>query len=225
MKRNHCLSDEEFQAAVTRVYDLGSDDYLERWSVPYAWQAEEWRRFTTAVRAGSKVLDVGCNAGTDLQRLVKAGYQTTGLDVSEYALRLAARRCPEAALLHMNMLDLGSLEEVFDALWVSYSMVHIPFGRMAEALSALNSVLRPGGFLMMMMTVTKEPCEKLHDSEVMFEASGRARKVPVAHWAPGPLREAFETHFNVEWEGPLEFVRDHAAYSLLVSSRCRPGEA
>ena len=220
MKRTHPFSsDDEFQAAVTQVYEDGWADYASRWETPHADHAEEWQRFMAAVKPGGSVLDVGCNAGTDAKRFVDQGYCGTGLDVSNNALRLCKQRCPQARTVQMNMLEMADLNERFDGVWMSYSLVHIPFARIHDALAAMESVLHPEGSLFMMMTVTDQPKEKLHNSNVMFEASGVPRKVPVAHWAPDPLVECFRSHFQICWQGRRPFVDGFSPFGLQVRSR------
>lgn len=204
---------------MTQVYEDGWADYARYWTAPHDEHAEEGRRFTATVKPGGSVLDVGCNAGTDVRRLLDQGYQVTGIDVSEHALRLCRQRCPEARAIQMDLLDLADLNERFDGVWVSYSLLHIPFRRMHDALIALDSVLHPEGSLLMTMTVTDDPNEKLHDSNVMFEESGVSRKVPVAHWAPDPLVECFRSHFTICWERRQPFVDGYAPFGLLVRSR------
>jgi SAM-dependent methyltransferase len=41
------------------------------------------------------VLDLGCGAGQLSARLVKAGYQSVGIDLSEAMIRIARRECPK----------------------------------------------------------------------------------------------------------------------------------
>ena len=217
IKRTHpFVDDNAFEAAVKQLYEEGAAHYGAWWRSPHADQTEAWERFSSVVKPGGSVLDVGCNAGTDLRRMVDAGYTATGIDVSEHALRLCRERCPEARTIAMNMLDLRDLDEHFDGIWVSYSLLHIPFRRVHDALEALASVLSPDGALMMIMSVVEEPVEHLHTSNVMFDAKGEARKVPAAHWTPDPLVEAFASHFEICWQLRRPLVDGWAPFSLLV---------
>src|SRR4030095_15291989 len=188
MKRSHSFSDDDaFLAAVTKVYDDGWSDYARTWKERDDLQSEEWRQFTAAVKPGGTALDVGDNSGRDTRQLVDLVYRVTGLDVSEQALRLYREQCPEARTIKMSLLDLADLREQFDGIWFSYVLVHIPFKLVPNALAALDSVLHPEGSMMMMVTVVKESREAIHNSNVMFDEHGAARKFPVAHWAPAPL--------------------------------------
>jgi ubiquinone/menaquinone biosynthesis C-methylase UbiE len=143
----------------------------------------------------------------------------TGLDVSEQALRQFREHCPEARTIKMSLLDLPDLKEQFDGIWFSFVLVHIPFRLVTDALAALDSVLHPKGSMMMMVTVVEESQEKIHNSNVMFDEQGVARKVPVAHWAPDPLIALFQSRFEIRWMNLTPFVDGWAQLSLLVRSR------
>ena len=223
MKRNHSFTDENaFLAAVTKVYDDGWSDYDVAFKKRDDLQSEEWQQFAAAVKPGGSVLDVGCNSGRDIRQLLDLGYRVTGLDVSEQALRLCREQCPEARTIKMSLLDLADLKEQFDGIWFTYVLVHIPFRLVADALAALDSVLHPEGSMMMMVTVAGDPQEKIHNSCVMFDEHGVARKVPVAHWAPDALIAQFQSSFKISWVRLKPFVDGYAQLSLLVRSRRSP---
>jgi SAM-dependent methyltransferase len=220
MKRSHSFADDDaFLAAVTKVYDDGWSDYTRTWKERDDLQSEEWRQFTAAVKPGGSVLDVGCNSGRDTRQLLDLGYRVTGLDVSEEALRQFREQCPGARAIKMSLLDLTDLEEQFDGIWFSFVLVHIPFRLVPRALAALDSVLHPEGSMMMMVTVIEDSEERIHNSRVMFDEHGVARKVPVAHWAPEPLIARFRSRFKISWMNLSPFVDGWAQLSLLVRSR------
>lgn len=223
MKRSHSfIDDDSFLAAVTKVYDDGWSDYARTWKERDDLQSEEWRRFTAAVKPGGSVLDVGCNSGRDTRQLIDLGYRVTGIDVSEQALRLCREQCPEARTIQMSLLDLANLKEQFDGIWFSYALVHVPFRLVPDALAALDRVLHPEGSMMMMVTVVEESQEKIHNSNVMWDEHGVPRKVPVAHWAPGPLIARFRSRFEISWMNLRPFVDGWAQLSLLVRPRRLP---
>ena len=119
----------------------------------------------------------------------------------------------------MSLLDFADLKEQFDGIWFSYALVHIPFNLVANAFAALDIVLHPEGAMMMMVTVVEESQEKIHNSCVMFDEQGVARKVPVAHWSPDLLIERFRSRFKISWMNLRPFVDGWAQLSLLVRSQ------
>jgi cyclopropane fatty-acyl-phospholipid synthase-like methyltransferase len=225
VKRSHSFaSEDDFLAAVTRVYDDGWYDYDKHWRERDDLESEEWRQFVAAVKPGGTILDVGCHSGRDTRQLLDLGYRVTGIDVSEQALRLCREQCPEARTIKMSLLDLPNLREQFDGIWFSFALVHIPFKLVPDALAALESVLHPEGSMMMMVSVVEESQEKIHNSNYMFDEHGAPRKVPVAHWAPEPLIATFRSRFEISWMRLNPFIDGWAQLSLLVRSRRSPAD-
>lgn len=225
MKRSHSFADDDaFLDAVTKVYEDGWADYTRTWKERNDLQSEEWRQFTAAVKPGGSVLDVGCNSGRDARQLLDLGYRVTGLDVSEQALRQFREQCPDARAIKMSLLELTELKEQFDGIWFSFVLVHIPFRLVPRALAALDNVLHPEGSMMMMVSVIEDSEERIHNSNVMFDEHGVARKVPVAHWSPEPLIARFRSRFKISWMNLTPFVDGWAQLSLLVRSRHLPAD-
>src|SRR4051812_41229736 len=66
--------------------------------------ATEW--LIERLPAGARVLDVGCGTGLPSgRRLVDAGLQVTGIDISEEMLQLARCNVPGAELLRLDVVD------------------------------------------------------------------------------------------------------------------------
>jgi SAM-dependent methyltransferase len=61
------------------------------------------RSAATPVR---RVVDLGCGAGPLSAALVKAGFEVTGIDVSDELLSFARGACPSARFIHASIYDL-----------------------------------------------------------------------------------------------------------------------
>jgi len=112
-----------------------------------AMRARTRRRLETLVPPGSRVLDLGCGAGTDVEHFVAAGYQVTGIDWSAAMAEEARRRVPRAAIYHLGIHQIDCLPAAaFDAVYSSFGPLNcVP--DLAEAAAAIRSRLRPGGVL------------------------------------------------------------------------------
>lgn len=112
------------------------------------------------VRAGERVLDVGCAEGRFTAALAHAGAHPVGVDVAEEPLRRARARHSASALRSPSTprpeLDLRvipgegpwPLEDAsFDAVWAGEVIEHI--ADTARWLSEVRRVLRPGGLLLL----------------------------------------------------------------------------
>jgi 2-polyprenyl-3-methyl-5-hydroxy-6-metoxy-1,4-benzoquinol methylase len=100
------------------------------------------------VRAGERVLDVGCGEGLFAAELAAAGVETVGIDVAEEPLRRA--RATHSGL-DVRLVD-GErgwpLDDAsFDAVWAGETIEHV--ADTAGWLSEVRRVLRPGGRLLL----------------------------------------------------------------------------
>jgi 2-polyprenyl-3-methyl-5-hydroxy-6-metoxy-1,4-benzoquinol methylase len=82
----------------SEVVRRGYDDLSERYRSDAA-DPEEYRVWTgellASLRAGSRVLDIGCGCGVPVaRRLVDAGHVVTGIDISERQIERARSLVP-----------------------------------------------------------------------------------------------------------------------------------
>lgn len=93
------------------------------------------------------VLDLGCGGGQLSARLIKAGYRTVGIDVSEAMIRIARRECPQARFIRGSIAT-AKLPSASAA--VALGEVFNYLESRAEMLRAFRNVfnaLLPGGVL------------------------------------------------------------------------------
>ncbi len=88
-KKFHALSDEEWQRAYDEVWKHHRNDCVEE---------TDAAMILAALGETGSVLEVGCGMGTLAIRLAQAGFQVTGLDVSNVALQYANQRAMEAGM-------------------------------------------------------------------------------------------------------------------------------
>jgi trans-aconitate methyltransferase len=94
------------------------------------------------------VIELGCGAGVPTtQRLIAAGLDVTGVDISAGQLELAKQHIPEATLIQADMATLEYTAE-FDAVMAFYSLFHIPKAEQGAMLERMIGWLKPGGYLL-----------------------------------------------------------------------------
>ena len=104
-------------------------------------------RFMLAnVRAGERVLDLGCGAGDMTAELARAGAEPVGVEVAQAALARARARHPELRFC-ATPIDgpLPFADGSFDVVWASEVIEHM--ADTARWLSEIRRVLVPGGRL------------------------------------------------------------------------------
>jgi SAM-dependent methyltransferase len=118
--------------------------YIEAGSAPA-------QHFAAAFTPGSRVLDVGCGSGRDIQALIDAGYDATGIDASDDMLCQAIGRYPALA----NKLSSDSLPNLtrvadasFDGILCWAVLMHLPDEVLFDTAFNLRRILKPGGRLL-----------------------------------------------------------------------------
>ena len=126
----------------------------------------------TAYPSGSTVLEVGCGVGAQTVTLARRSPDArfTSIDVQPESIAEARQRVDDAGLTNVEFreADIFALPwgpESFDHVFVCFVLEHL--SRPVEALTLLNTLLRPGG--------TLTAIEGDHGSAYFYPDSARAR--------------------------------------------------
>ena len=135
------LSPEELETLETykKIAPLWNWKYLNMnfWRSEF----EKFQRFLPK----KKIIDIGCGSGRDATLFVPAGYEYTGIDLSDGMLTVAKKLVPEATFLNMNMYSLNFPDRCFDGFWATTSLLHIPKKNIGIVLREIKRVIRAGG--------------------------------------------------------------------------------
>ena len=105
-------------------------------------------RFAASVRDVGPACDLGCGPGHVARYLHEHGVQVCGVDLSVELVERAHRLTPGIEFRQGDMMALDIPDGTWAGVAAFYSIIHIPRGDMARALSELRRVLRPGGLLL-----------------------------------------------------------------------------
>ncbi len=99
--------------------------------------------FLEKLKPGSRILELGCGSGRDAEAMIAAGFKVEPTDgVAEIARAAQARLNRPVRIMPFDELD---AVEVYDGIWASASLLHVPRGGLSDVLALIFKALKPGG--------------------------------------------------------------------------------
>ena len=141
------------QKDVQRAYDATASVYHEHLPDLRAEQPVDRAMiaaFTEHVRTldPPTVLDVGCGTGRLVSTLQSGGLEVTGIDLSPGMIEIARAMHSEVRFHVADLAQLPVASETFVGVVGWYSIIHVPSEDLADSLTEIARVLRPGGFFL-----------------------------------------------------------------------------
>lgn len=131
-----------------------------------------------AMDRATTVLDIGCGHGGLAKALTARGFQVTGVDPGEAAVKTARAAVPNAAFAVAPGENLPFVDQSFDAVAFLNSLHHVPEARMAEALGEAARVTRSAGPVIIIEPLAEGPffeaMRPIEDETAIREAANRA---------------------------------------------------
>nr|WP_206327163.1 class I SAM-dependent methyltransferase [Streptomyces sp. S3(2020)] len=114
----------------------------------------EW--LTRSLRAGSRVLDLGCGTGIPTARqLAEGGLDVVGVDLSDRMVTLARQHVPTGTFHRADIADLrpdGPRDlGRFDAVTAFFALLMLPRAEIPLAVRTIHHLLVPGGLFALSM--------------------------------------------------------------------------
>lgn len=132
------MSDKE----TLQVYAQKVDDYVDVIK-DVAAKDPLLKAFIDDLPPESHVLDLGCGPGHFAAAIADAGHRVTAIDaVPEMVSRAAIHQGVTAVCATFDEIE-G--EDIYDAIWANFSLLHAPRDAMPRHLAALRTALKPGG--------------------------------------------------------------------------------
>ncbi len=101
--------------------------------------------FLPNIPSGGRILDAGCGTGRDSAEFLKRGYQVEAFDASPQMVRLAREKTGLTVSLDRFQTFVG--KGLYDGIWASASLLHVPFPELPEVFTRLAGQLTPKGVM------------------------------------------------------------------------------
>jgi len=181
-------------------YDLTAVKTADEWYQNGILMPTE-KEFISLLSAQPRVLDLGCGPGYETKRLVSLGANVVGIDYSSECIHVAKGRCPEGKFETMDFRDLDDRLGRFDGVFASGSLIHLNRKELSDAIGRISSILKDGGYFLMII----QDGEGINEKYSSLEVNGRVLRRPVYCYAKDYLTGIAE-NFNLEFikEGFLD---------------------
>lgn len=101
------------------------------------------QRFLEVVPKNARILEVGCNTGTQLLMLREMGFtDLSGVEIQSYALQQAKARLGDPQILSASALSLPFADQNFDLVFTSGVLIHIAPLDLPTALAEIHRCTR-----------------------------------------------------------------------------------
>lgn len=127
----------------------GYDDIVGKLQMSPKFYRLCFRLLSPRIRAGARVIDLGCGQGGLLEEFAKGlpGVQFFALDISNKLAEFTQKRVSSARVLQGDVEHLPFKNGQFDAVLMTEVFEHLPSP--AIALAQVFRILKPGGWLML----------------------------------------------------------------------------
>jgi SAM-dependent methyltransferase len=140
------VSEARQQAHYDRIGEAYEAHYADEWSLLYRRRFLYEPLIEGVHLRGRKVLDAMCGSGQTAEYLLSQGAHVYGLDISAQVMNAFRMKLPAAVGVQGSILKSGFEDESFDAVFVTGGLHHV-HPRVAEAVTEIHRILKPGGWL------------------------------------------------------------------------------
>jgi 2-polyprenyl-3-methyl-5-hydroxy-6-metoxy-1,4-benzoquinol methylase len=119
------------------------------------------------------VLEIGCAAGRDSDKLAKLGYKYTGTDAVQEFIDQASNQYPKRTFITCKAQDIQDVfkEASFDGFWCSATLLHIPRGDIISTLQGIRKAIKNGAIGM--ISLQKGTGENFEQNSKKTDGSAR----------------------------------------------------
>ena len=129
-----------------KYYDFIAEEIAEKW-YPNEILMPTIKDFLSNFKVKPRILDLGCGPGHESMRIHSLGAEVVGVDYSLESIKIAQRRNPNCSFLFKDYFELDERIGLFDGIFSSGSIIHIPCEKLLKLFEILSHLVRNEGFL------------------------------------------------------------------------------
>ena len=167
-----------------------------------------------ALQKGSRILDLGCGAGSSVQYLHKRGYAAVGVDLSALLLQAGYKRNSSLSFLQGDAGFLPLSSGQMDAILIECSLSVFPDPD--KVLQECQRILRKEGLLILTDLYSRNP-SGLPDLQAHFPSSCLANSMIQEKLLKQLSKHGF---LETNWEDHSEVMKSFSGQSVLQSFAC-----
>lgn len=122
-------------------YESGAEDYFRKTKD----LAINLSPFLRSIPKGGLILDAGCGSGRDTLKFLRMGYRVEAFDASSGLAKLASDYTGIPVKVCRFQDFVPNKETLYDGVFASASLLHVPPEELPKVLKVLIGSLRPGG--------------------------------------------------------------------------------
>ena len=177
------------------AYNQHAAGYAKKF-MEYGPYAAQLAKFAKLLPAGAETLDVGCGPGNTAKQLLELKQvKLTGLDLSEKMVELARNHAPAGTFLVRDIRTARFLPAAFDAVVLSFCIVHLETAAAEALIDRAVGWLRPGGHLYLSF---------MEGKQAGFETTSFSEQPVYFNYFPG---NAIEQRLRQQAMAVLEMLR------------------
>jgi ubiquinone/menaquinone biosynthesis C-methylase UbiE len=150
---------DEMISDTQKSYDQVASEYAEKFKDEMddkPFDRECLDRLAREVGDLGPICDLGCGPGQIARYLHRQSVPTLGVDVSSRMVAEAQRLNPDIHFHQGNMLSLPDADNSWGGIAAFYCIIHIPRGKIGDALREMKRVLKPEGVLLITFHIGEE---------------------------------------------------------------------
>lgn len=173
------------------------------------------------LKPSDRILDIGFGRGELVAHLTDKGFDATGIDYAEAAVKCAQELYPQGKFHHLTSDQQFFEAESFDKIFVLGTIEHLDEPTIVKTLQEIKRLLRPGG-LCIVTTCTNQLYYKVWTYKWRQQIASVLRKIGLNVRSPRPVKSEEDESMHVNEKSYFSLKRSMESINLSYVIKPRP---